>query len=127
MCKEGAERRERNPQGAGQARGAPARSASRVQICIRENPPGPGEAAAGPAPDGGLERDRKRGERQRPDAHAVRPLMSAPSFCKAKDRLEPHEEEVATASDKRCFLFPAWEPVSDKREEKIKPRSEGTG
>ena len=51
----------------------------------------------------------------------VRQLESAPSFCKARDWLEPSEEEVATASDKRCFLFPAWESISDKRGEKIMP------
>lgn len=51
----------------------------------------------------------------------VRQLESAPSFCKARDWLEPSEEEVAAASDKRCFLFPAWESISDKRGEKIMP------
>lgn len=72
-------------------------------------------------------RDPDGGKSQQPRAQAVRPLGSAPSFCKMKDWLEPSEEEVATASDKRCFLFPAWESVSDKREEKIMPRSEGSG
>lgn len=51
----------------------------------------------------------------------VRQLESAPSFYKARDWLEPSEEEVAAASDKRCFLFPAWESISDKRGEKIVP------
>lgn len=53
--------------------------------------------------------------------HKVRQLESAPSFYKARDWLEPSEEEVAAASDKRCFLFPAWESISDKRGEKIVP------
>lgn len=62
---------------------------------------------------------------QGPHAHAGQAAGAAPLFCKARDWLEPSEEEVATASDKRCFLFPAWESVSDERGEKIMPLLSG--
>lgn len=79
-----------------------------------ERPRGSRAACSGHGPA----RDREAGDSQRPDAHAVRRPAPAPSFCKEKGWLEPSEEEVAAASDKRCFLFPAWESVSDKRKRK---------
>lgn len=45
----------------------------------------------------------------RPRVHTDRPRGLGPSCCSANAWLEPSEEEVAAASNKRCFLFPAWE------------------
>lgn len=64
---------------------------------------------------GRTETEKEARPRERPSAHSPA-AGSAPSFYEAKDWLERSAEEVAAAYDKRCFLFPAWESVSDKRE-----------
>ena len=100
-------------QGGPGRRWAPARPGLGVQICCREDAPGPSEPAEGRTPTSAG-----------PGAlHPQGPAAGVPlpPFYKARDWLEPSEEEVAAASDKRCFLFPAWESISDKRGEKIVP------
>lgn len=88
--------------------------------------PEPPRGSRGACSGRGLARDREAGDSRRPDAYAVRRPRPALSFCKEKGWLEPSEEEVAAASDKRCFLFPAWESVSDKRENSARSAASGT-
>lgn len=126
VSKEWAERRE-EPQRGREARGA--RQPGSVQGSGSEPekvPPEPEKQPRGQLPVRARPRTKPR---RRPVSWCTGSPAPrrAPSFCKAKGWLEPSEEEVATASDKRCFLFPAWESVSDKREEKIMPHSEGSG
>lgn len=101
------------PTGAKELDGATAWSTQRSRCGSEKIPHAPRETAEAATPKNEV---KVRGTM----APAVQPLMPAPSFCKAKDWLVPSEEEVAAASDKRCFLFPAWELLSDKRVEEKK-------